>query len=402
MERLIRKYLDKLESQGLANKDNALLLALDAELVSNRPVRDDALKLSKVFDLMNINTVLFAEPAEPYRSIIEELIRSAENYEDHGRIVPLDCEMRTFFHDIPIVEDFSPETIAKALSHRKAAIIKDRGIVTYGVVTPEQAFVSFSSVCFSSFVKYFYDRLVSLQRGATAKTIPGRDGINAFEKIAGSASAFVPDLSPFSLMEGPAGEEDAIIKMISEAGRAVVNCRLVDSFFGNISYVSDNFLYISQTGSSLDELESCIDAVPIDGSSSVGITASSELSAHKQIHYETGDHAILHGHPKFSVIMSMHCLKDTCDRDMCHTSCKERREIAGTPIVSGEIGRGSSGLMHTVPSAMKEGKGVLVYGHGVFTSGKSDFRKPFQMLLDIETKCREAYFSLMTRSLEHR
>ncbi|MGD0883934.1 MAG: class II aldolase/adducin family protein [Thermodesulfovibrionales bacterium] len=398
MERLIRKYLDKLESQGLAKKENAVFLARDAELVSSRPLRGDTLQLSKVFDLMNINSVLFAEPAEPYKSIVQEIIRSSANDEDPRRIVPLDCEMRTFFHDIPIVEEFSPETIAKALSHRKAAIIKDRGIVTYGVVTPEQAFVSFSSACFSSFVKYFYDRLISLQQGASAKTIPGKDGINAFERIASYTSAFVPDLSPFSLMEGPAGDEDAIIKMISEAGRAVVTCRLVDSFFGNISYVSDNFLYISQTGSSLDELESCIDAVPLDGSSSVGITASSELSAHKQIYYKTGDHAILHGHPRFSVVMSMHCLKDTCDRDMCHTSCKERREISGIPIVSGEIGRGSSGLMHTVPSAMKEGNGVLVYGHGVFTSGKGDFRKPFQRLLDIETKCREEYFRL----IEHR
>ncbi len=248
------------------------------------------------------------------------------------------------------------------------------------------------------FVKYFYDTLIWIERCASERTISGSNGIDTFEKITGYTSAFAPELSRFSLMDGPVRDEDTVIKMISEAGRAVVDCRLVDSFFGNISYIADNTLYISQTGSSLDELESCIDAVPIDGSSSVGITASSELSAHKQIYLKTGDHAILHAHPKFSVVMSMHCLEEMCARDICHRSCKRRREISGIPIVPGEIGRGSSGLMHTVPSAMKESGGVLVYGHGVFTSGKKDFREPFQRLLDIETKCREEYFRLISLS----
>ena len=63
-----------------------------------------------------------------------------------------------------------------------------------------------------------------------------------------------------------------------KTGKELVKQRLVDSYFGNISYVRGETIYISQTGSSMDELEDCIDAVPLDGSSSSGITASSELS----------------------------------------------------------------------------------------------------------------------------
>jgi ribulose-5-phosphate 4-epimerase/fuculose-1-phosphate aldolase len=417
MQAVIQKYIEKLNAQGLADKDKAIFLALDAELFSNKPVIGDVLKLSKIFALMNINTILFSEPSEPYRAIINELASGQwSSFQAPDRIVPMDCETRTFFHDIPVIGDFSAKAIAKALSLRKSAIIRNRGIVTYGVVTPEQAFVSFSSTCFSTFVKYFFDSLMYFEKCYNSKITPDKEFIQNFDKIAGYIKEKmvdnlpVPTLerenlsSPFSVTgKKRRFDEDRIIKILSEAGRAVVEHRLVDSYFGNISYVFDNKIYISQTGSSMDELQCCIDAVPLDGSSSVGITASSELSAHKNIYYETGDNAILHGHPKFSVIMSMFCEEKDCEyylsRHLCHKSCKEKRYISGVPVVSGEIGTGPTGLMNTVAPAMKEGKGVIVYGHGVFTSGRDGFQKPFDMLKDIESRCREEYFRKINKYL---
>jgi ribulose-5-phosphate 4-epimerase/fuculose-1-phosphate aldolase len=402
MKHLIRKYLGKLESQGAADSDKAVFIALDAELVSNKPLEDEALELSRVFGLMNVSAILFAEPSEPYSSIIAEILRYDPDPVEKRRIFPPDCETRTFLHDIPVVDRLSSESIAQALSMRKSVIVRDRGIVTYGMVTPEQAFVSFSSTCFSIFVKYFYDALLYLERCESRRMMPDDMFVKGFNRIKGllSAGSFMeksegaePPEEP--LTPGPPRDENGIIAMMAEAGRRVVEHRLVDSYFGNISYVHDNAIYISQTGSSLDELDQCIDAVPLDGSSSVGITASSELSAHKGIYRETGDNAIIHGHPKFSVVMSMHCRKQGCDRGICHKSCKEKRSVSGIPIVSGEVGTGPTGLLHTVPEAMREGKGAIVYGHGVFTSGKDDFLGPFGMLRDIEERCRRAYFSLV-------
>lgn len=425
MQQLINKYLTKLEAQGLAYKENALFLALDAELFSNKPIEDAVLELSTVFDYMNINTILFSEPAEPYWSIIKELtsaecgmplkrllLGSAESTPNSkiqnpklDRIIPIDCETRTFFHDIPVLDAFSAEAITKALSHRKSAIIRDRGIVTYGSVTPEQAFVSFSSTCFSMFVKYFYDSLLYLEGCHKDKITPDKRFAENFNRIAKNSELRTPQQwaltkrrrssernSELSLLQGPPEDEDDVNRILSEAGRKVVEHRLVDSYFGNISYSHNNRIYISQTGSSMDELECCIDAVPLDGSSSVGITASSELSAHKNIYLQTGNNAILHGHPKFSVIMSMHCSKEGCDRSLCHKKCSEKRYISGVPIVSGEIGTGPTGLMNTVPEAMKEDNGVIVYGHGVFTSSRKDFNEAFDLLSNIENICRKEYF----------
>ncbi|MEW6118186.1 MAG: class II aldolase/adducin family protein [Nitrospirota bacterium] len=393
MERLIHKYLDKLQTQGLADKEHAVFLALDAELVSNRPISGEVLTLSRVFDSMSISTLLFAEPSEPYKSILQEIISRDPLALQRRKVIPMDCETRTFFHDIPVIEELSHEAIARALSRRKAAIIKDRGIVTYGVVTPEQAFVSFSSTCFSLFVKYFYDFLLHAEECSRNKTFPSDTALLRFKRISnGLRNAAGSSPLPFPC-KGLPHTAESVISMLARAGRAVVEHRLVDSCFGNISYVHNDTIYISQTGSSLDELECCIDAVPLDGSSSVGITASSELSAHKNIYTTTGYTAILHGHPKFSVIMSMHCLKEGCDRTVCYNACKERRYISGIPVVPGEIGTGPTGLMHTVPPAIKECEGAIVHGHGVFTAGHTDFQVPFSKLLSIENSCREEYFS---------
>lgn len=390
---LIKKYINKLHSQGLADKDEAILLALNAELYCNKPIAGNALKLSRVFELMNINSILFSNPAEPYKTLINEIIKYDSLCKEQSKIMPMDCETRTFFHDIPVIDDFSTVKIAEALSYRKSVIVKNHGIVTYGTVTPEQAFVFFSSTCFATFVKYFYDSLLYFKKCRDKGTAPDSAYLFSFRNMIVNLKPIIYDYP--KLFSARPNNEDEVIRMLSEAGRSVVQKGLVDSYFGNISYVFEDKIYISQTGSSLDELEGCIDIVPLRGSSSVGITASSELSAHKRIYKETGCNAILHGHPKFSVIMSMYCEKEGCDRSLCYKACKERRYAADVPIVSGEIGTGTAGLMNTVPAAMKEGKCAIVYGHGVFTAGNDNFSKPLEMLMDIENRCHREYMNMV-------
>lgn len=164
---------------------------------------------------------------------------------------------------------------------------------------------------------------------------------------------------------------------MDEAGKITVKSKLVDSYFGNISYLIDDIIYISQTGSSLDELDGYIDPCPIDNSSCAGITASIELSAHKQIYLDTENRAILHGHPKFSVILSMDCdQRDICKyKDQCHIKCPYKRFVNDIPIVPGEVGTGPYGLYKTMPPAIKGKRGVIVYGHGVFTACKKILMK---------------------------
>jgi ribulose-5-phosphate 4-epimerase/fuculose-1-phosphate aldolase len=384
MKRLLDIYIKKMIDQGLAEEKGILFLGLDAEMVSNRPAEPENHELAKVFGLMNINSLLYAEPAEPYRGIIRFL---SERTED--RLTPTDCETRTFLHDIPVIPELNAAGIVKALSHRKAAIVRGKGIISYGTVSPEQAFVSFSSVCFSAFIKFFTDVMFSVEDCRRKKASLDERVVLAYENIVSK----LPENCPFegnAMTVVPATDAEVYNAMI-DTGKRLVGERLVDSYFGNISYVHGDTIHISQTGSSMESLETCIDAVPLDGSSSAGITASSELSAHIGIYRATAKRAIIHGHPKFTVIQSMSCREENCDLLTCYKHCSKPRFLNGIPVVSGEIGTGPSGLARTVPEAIVGKEAVIVYGHGIFAAGAESFREPFEAIRTIEKNCREEY-----------
>ncbi|WP_367361431.1 class II aldolase/adducin family protein [Syntrophus sp. (in: bacteria)] len=384
MDRLIRKYADKLVRSGLAEAGTPLLGAWDAELIWNR---EDEMRplIEKIFAGLHISALLFAQPAEPYRTLVDFLARTAPS----GVLRPEDTETRTFLHDLPVVTTFEAEKLIQVLKKRKCAILPGRGIIACGTVSPEQAFVTFSSACFACFVKFFADVLRDVRAGSSS---PAQQA--AFRQAVEHLDPPAQRVSP--LLRGPFRDEATVLTAMEEAGKATVDCGLVDSYFGNISCLFEDILYISQTGSSLDELQGCIDPVPLDGSSCAGITASSELSAHRAIVARGTCRTILHGHPKFSVVLSLACGEKNCEvglKRQCHLCCPRPRRAAGVPIVPGEVGTGLHGLCHTVPPALADSRGVIVYGHGVFTAGRTDFNGALSSLLEIEKGCREEYFA---------
>ncbi len=380
MKRLVDKYAAKLVAAGMAEEGAPLIGGLDAELVWNRP-DPDCRELEKVFDGLNINSLLFCEPAEPYRSIVEYLAARSD-----GAIYPEDTESRTFMHDLPVVRSFDADAIIERLKQRKSVIIPGRGVVTWGTVSPEQAFIFFSSLCFACFVKFFCDYLAAHRAGEVSEEVQ-----RVFDAVVPLLDA-LPETPP-ELMRGPFGSEEEVYRAVSEAGRAVVEQRLVDSFFGNVSFRFGDRLYISQTTSSLDELDGCIDPCPLDESSCAGITASSEFTAHREVVTRAGVDGVLHGHPKFCVVVSMDCTRDGCEmRGKCHIKCPDERFVEDIPIVPGEVGTGPTGLCNTLPRAMEGRRGAIVYGHGLFTSASNDFNDAFGSLIAIERTCRQAYF----------
>jgi len=386
MNQIFITYEDKLIKSGLAEAGAPLLGYLDADLEWNRTDPESPL-FEAIFECLNINSLIFSRPAEPYRSIIDYLAETS-----NGIIQPQDFETRTFLHDLPVSFQCLPDEITSILKKRKSIIIPGMGIITYGMVGMEQAYVTYASVCFACFIKFFSDFLRDAKRGNFDER--KRNLFDGIVKQLDSPAAFHG-----ALMEGPFNSADRVCEGIQEAGRLIVEHRLVDSHFGNISFCYGKTLYISQTGSSLDDLKGCIDPCPLDGSSCVPITASSELPAHLKIVETTGHRTILHGHPKFSVILSMDCDIEHCKcRGACHLKCPHDRSVRGIPIVSGEVGSGPHSLCNTVPEAIRREPGVIVYGHGVFTVGRMDFNQPFKNLIKIENNCREEYFDRIRRA----
>ena len=379
MEATINRYEKKMIAQGLVEAGAALMAEMETDIIWNRDDPHCGL-LTDVFDQLNITSLCFSQPAEPYRSIIEHLATGTDS------IKLEDNETRLFLHDLPVVHGLDPLAIVEQLKRRKAAIIPGHGIITHGTVTMEQCFVVFSSVLFSCFVKYFTDYLRKAKKGKLPEAERG-----VFENVIQQLAPAEIDIA--ELQKGPFAIESDVYQAISEVGKPVVGNGLVDSVMGNVSYRFNNALYISQTGSFLDELEGCIDPCPLDNSACTGITASTELPAHIRIVNETPFRAILHGHPKFAVIMSLACEKTDCEfKDLCYTKCPEERHIHGVPIVPGESGSGPNALCHTVPKALAANRGVIVYGHGVFTADENDFNRPYRDLIDIENRSRDHYF----------
>jgi ribulose-5-phosphate 4-epimerase/fuculose-1-phosphate aldolase len=385
MLKLLNKYEDKLVAHGLCSPGEPLVGGVNDAVIWNRP---DPLaeELEKIVAALNINSIIFARPTEPFFSILNYHCRSSD-----AEFVPEDTETRTFLHSIPVAHSMTAAEIVSLLQRRKGCVVEGHGVITFGTVSPEQAFVVFSSIIFSAFVKFFVDYAYALHSGApeaaAASMLP--DVLAAYDK-------FLPAGVNADLETGVFAGEDDILRAMAHAGKATVDARMVDSFFGNISYFARDTVYISQTGSSLDELDGCIDACPLDNSASTGITASSELVAHRDIYLEGGIRAILHGHPKFSVIMSMLCFEPACEnRGRCHIKCDRERFVEDIPVIPGEVGTGPRGLSNTLPPAMLGRRGAIVYGHGVFTVGKKDFRDAFANLSEIETLCRETYMRII-------
>ena len=377
---LIHKYEQKLYQSGLVASGNVLIGALDDACIWNQPHELQA-DFEYILTQLPINALIFAPPDYPYAHIIDALSANSKQ-----SICPQDTESRTFLHELPIIRQWDCNRIVEALSHRKAVIIPHMGVIASGALTPEQAFVVYSSMCFACFVAFFSEKIQS----ACEKSLSTNELDTIYEII--NYSNTLPSALP-DLKKGPFQTQNDVYDAIKEAGYYTVYYGLVDSYFGNVSYLLNDNLYISQTASSLEELAGCIDPCPLDGSSCTAITASSEFSAHKQIVLNNQFRAILHGHPRFSVIMSMFCLdrKNCKNKNNCHTHCSGGRKINGIPIIPGEVGCGPYGLVHTLPNAFHESEAVIVYGHGVFTVGEVDFISAFQRLARTETICRENY-----------
>lgn len=377
----ITKYTAKLLADRSACPDGIAFAAQDDVLIT-AGAPELALLAGNTLSRLNSLALVAARPSLPFADFL--IARAAATEEC---IVPQDTETRTFLHDIPflrraeLLDDPSP-ALARLLGNRKGVIVEGIGIVAVGAITVEQAFINYCSVFHSTFVKYLQDLL------ADGFLLPGEEeAFRSFREewlrpLAADGLDFAAPLS---------GEKDAILPEIERVGRYTVERGLVDSFFGNISAVAGDLIYISQTAASLDELKGCIDPVPADNSSTTGITASSELLAHRKIYEQTGARVILHGHPKFSVVMSMLCdRKKECVIEDCWKDCPHVRDLGGTPVVAGEIGAG--GLAKRVPPVIGGSGSAIVYGHGVFTLGREGFGEAFRTLVDVENFCREEYF----------
>lgn len=385
MREEIAKYTGRLLSDRSSEPGGFAFLAQDDRLIATG---DPGLARlgERVLSRLSCVGLLVARPSLPFAEYLAGRAPLAES-----AVIPRDTETRTFLHDIPFLRrgelgtDPAP-ALARILSARKGVIAEGVGILAVGPVTVEQAYIHYSSVFHAVFVKYLQDLL------AEGFRLPGEEeGFSDFS----DRWLRPPTCDGLSFRAGPLADPGEILEEIAAVGRYTVERGLVDSYFGNISCLAGGVIYISQTAASLDSLRGCIDPVPLGATSTAGITASSELPAHRRIYETSRARTVLHGHPRFSVVMSLFCEEPSCPVKDCWKECEKVRFLGETPIVAGEIGAG--GLAKRVPPVVASHGKAIVYGHGVFTAGERDFAEPFRAMVDVENRCREEYYQRLRK-----
>ena len=383
-------FCGKLCADGQLPHETLLLSAVDegvahvgcAEL---RPLSE------RLCSSLGVTALVIGRPRHPLLELLFAVLAP-----ETAAVAPRDSETRTFLHDIPVVRrdafaEMGENLLVEPLRRRKGLLVEGLGIVATGGLTVEQAYVNFSSILHALNVKVLLDLLV--------EPLPADDLLALLEPLRSELASPLPrnlaGLHPFD-----AEDRGAVLAAIDQAGRRTVELGLVDSFFGNISVKSPDALYISQTGASLDRLPGCIEEVPDDDSSCTGLTASSELAAHRAIFAANQGSTILHGHPRFAVILSLLCDETDCRTDDCWQDCAKLRELHGVPVVAGETGAG--GLARSLPPVIGRNGLALAYGHGVFALGGQDFSTPLGALIDFENWCRAHYLQCLTGRLEDR
>ncbi|MEA2074847.1 MAG: aldolase [Euryarchaeota archaeon] len=176
-------------------------------------------------------------------------------------------------------------------------------------------------------------------------------------------------------------------------GKKIVEAGLAHSHFGNVSKRVGDQMLISTTGSMLDELGGQIVTVPIDLASpdELDVIASTEVNVHRAIYKATSALAILHGHSKYAVVLSM--LHEPGEQ-IVPEDAESVYVLHEIPVVRGGIG--SEELARNAAHALRDHKGIVVQGHGTFARGVT-VDEAFVILSSIEHACTVKYLVASAR-----
>ena len=173
---------------------------------------------------------------------------------------------------------------------------------------------------------------------------------------------------------------------------------MVHSHFGNVSKRVGDQMLISTTGSLLDELEGQIVSVPVDATTpdELDVIASSEVNVHRAIYKQTSALAVLHGHSRFAVVLSLLCCEAAEEEgEIVPEDSESVYFLHEIPVVTGGIG--SDELARNAARALRDHKGLVVRGHGTFARGAT-VDEAFVILSSVEHACTVKYFCDLART----
>lgn len=151
---------------------------------------------------------------------------------------------------------------------------------------------------------------------------------------------------------------------IARFGKKIVFAGLTSSRFGNISTLRGDRIFITCTGSMLDELdEAQVVEVDLTGPCPMDRTASSETCVHRAIYQSTSAMAVIHTHSPYAAALSL--IEETAIEPI---DSEGKHFLGPMPVVEGSFG--SNDLAESVSSALRGHIACIARGHGVFAAGR--------------------------------
>jgi L-fuculose-phosphate aldolase len=152
---------------------------------------------------------------------------------------------------------------------------------------------------------------------------------------------------------------------MARVGSKVVACGLSNSRFGNISMRHGDSIFITCTGSMLDELDRTkVVQLDLHGECDLDRIASSETCVHRAVYKATPSLAIIHTHSPYAVAISL------IEKKFMQPIDSEGLIFMGdVPIVNGRFG--TDDLAGSVSAALRTSKACIARGHGVFVAGQN-------------------------------
>lgn len=148
-------------------------------------------------------------------------------------------------------------------------------------------------------------------------------------------------------------------------GKKVVSSGLTSSRFGNISMLRGDEIFITATGSMLDELDrSSVLGVALEHACDMDEFASIETCVHRAIYQNSESLAIIHTHSPYAVTLSL-----LEERAIEPVDSEGIIFLGEMPIIEGRLG--TDLLASAASAALRSHKACIARGHGVFATGES-------------------------------
>ena len=356
MQQLLANTQTRLEREGNCQpKSIAIGFQNDSRLVIGDDQRSSL--INALMDALDSTAVIIAHPHDNADTLA---VRSTHSKE----LIPKDSESLSSLHSIPIIRHDQGgttktihDTCIQALTNRKACIVEGIGLVAHASLTLEQAAIYWSSLYHATSIHLLSSYLTN------PKSL-------SYEQRLFCQSQCAPSLE--SVFIHAHTGKDALV----DVGKQMVRLGLVDSFFGNISWRSENELTISQTAARLDELNHNLCTINLSSPSAIGLLASSELPAHRLVTNLPHARFLLHGHPRVPVALSL--------------AVDPREEsVVGIPVADGDGGVGglADALYHVFKNTQH--RSCIIRGHGIFCISSESAYDALTTMYSADALCKQ-------------